>query len=89
MITMKLIKKIMTGSCMAVLSVAMYYCLLNGAPRQGTERMFYMILAGIFCVSAWTAVMITIWYIKWLRKKKTELESMVEILLKNADKLDK
>ena len=86
---MKLIKKIMTGICMAVLSVAMYYCFLNGAPRQGTERLFYMILAGIFCVSVWAAVMTTIWYIKWLRKKKTELESMVEILLKNADKLDK
>ena len=56
MITMKLIKKIMTGICMAVLSVAMYYCFLNGAPRQGTERLFYMILAGIFCVSVWTAV---------------------------------
>ena len=48
-----------------------------------------MILAGIFCVSVWAAVMTTIWYIKWLRKKKTELENMVEILLKNADKLDK
>ncbi len=86
---MKLIKKITTGICMAVLSAAMYYCFLNGAPHQGTERLSYMILAGIFCVSVWAAVMTTIWYIKWLRKKKTELENMVEILLKNADKLDK
>ena len=82
---MKLIKKITTGICMTVLSAAMYYCFLNGAPHQGTERLFYMILAGIFCVSVWAAVMTTI----WLRKKKTELENMVEILLKNADKLDK
>ena len=86
---MKLIKKITMGICMAVLSAAMYYCFLNGAPYQEKERLLYIILAGIFCISVWVAAVITIWYVEWLRKKKTEFENMVEILLKNADKLDK
>ena len=86
---MKTIRKIMEGVAAACISVAMYYCFLSGAPAGGTERTVYMILDGIFCISAWVAGMTTIWYIKWLRKKKTELENMVEILLKNADKLDK
>ena len=30
-----------------------------------------------------------IWYVGWLHRKNTELENMVDTLLKNADKLDK
>ena len=86
---MKLIKKITTGICMAVLSAAMYYCFLNGAPHQGTERTVYMILDGIFCISAWVAGVGILWYVRWLRRRNKELENMIKILLKNADKLDK
>lgn len=52
---MKTIRKIMEGVAAACISVAMYYCFLSGAPARGTERTVYMILDGIFCISAWVA----------------------------------
>ena len=52
---MKTIRKIMEGVAAACISVAMYYCFLSGAPAGGTERTVYMILDGIFCISAWVA----------------------------------
>jgi hypothetical protein len=30
-----------------------------------------------------------LWYVRWLRRRNKELENMIKILLKNADKLDK
>ena len=48
-----------------------------------------MILDGVFCISAWVAGMGILWYVRWLRRRNKELENMVKILLKNADKLDK
>lgn len=86
---MKTIKKIMEGVSTACISAAMYYCFLNGAPVRGTERTLYMILAGIFCISVWVAAVGILWYVRWLRKQKSELEDMVKTLLKNTDKLDK
>ena len=74
---MKTIRKIMEGVAAACISVAMYYCFLSGVPAGGTERTVYMILDGI------------LWYVRWLRRRNKELENMVKILLKNADKLDK
>lgn len=86
---MKIIRKIILGVCGACISGAMYYCFFFGAPQQGTERIVYMLLTGIFCILAWVTIMGTLWYVRWLRKKKKELENMVDILLKNTDKLDK
>ena len=68
---------------------AMYYCFLSGAPAGGTERTVYMILDGIFCISAWVAGVGILWYVRWLRRRNKELGNMIKILLKNADKLDK
>lgn len=48
-----------------------------------------MILDGIFCISAWVAGVWILWYVGWLRRRNKELENMIKILLKNADKLDK
>ena len=73
---MKTIRKIMEGVAAACISVAMYYCFLSGAPAGGTERTVYMILDGIFCISAWVAGVGILWYVR-------------KILLKNADNLDK
>ena len=70
---MKTIRKIMEGV----------------APARGTERTVYMILDGIFCISAWVAGVGILWYVRWLRRRNKELENMIKILLKNADKLDK
>ena len=86
---MKTIRKIMEGVAVACISVAMYYCFLSGVPAGGTERTVYMILDGVFCISAWVAGMGILWYVRWLRRRNKELEKMVKILLKNADKLDK
>ena len=86
---MKTIRKIMAGLGIALICAAMYYCFVCGAPRQGNGRTFYMVLTGIFCASAGVAVMGMIWYVGWLHRKNTELENMVDTLLKNADELDK
>lgn len=86
---MKTIRKIMEDVAAACISVAMYYCFLSGAPAGGTERTVYMILDGIFCISAWVAGVGILWYVRWLRRRNKELENMIKILLKNADKLDK
>ena len=86
---MKTIRKIMGGVAATCVSVVMYCCLLSGAPAGGTERTVYMILDGIFCISAWAAGMGILWYVRWLRRRNKELENMIKILLKNADKLDK
>ena len=59
---MKTIRKIMEGVAAACISVAMYYCFLSGAPAGGTERTVYMILDGIFCISAWVAGVGILWY---------------------------
>lgn len=79
----------MEGVGTACIFAAMYYCFLNGAPVRETERTLYMILAGIFCISVWVAAVGILWYVRWLRKQKSELEDMVKTLLKNTDKLDK
>ena len=50
---MKTMRKIMEGATAACISAEMYYCFLSGAPVRGTERILYMILAGIFCIFAW------------------------------------
>ena len=86
---MKTIKKLIPGIALALITVAMYHCLLNGAPCQGDGRMFYMVLMGIFCLLVWLAATGTVWYVKWLRRKKTEYEEMVDTLLKIMDELDK
>ena len=86
---MKTIRKIMEGVAAACISVAMYYCFLSGAPAGGTEKTVYMILDGIFCISAWVAGVGILWYVGWLRRRNKELENMIKILLKNVDKLDK
>ena len=86
---MKTIRKIMTGAGTALICAAMYYCFVCGAPQQGSGHLFYMVITGIFCVSVWAAVMGTIYYVKWLRRKNAELEEMLDTLLKNTDKLDK
>ena len=82
---MKTIRKIMEGVAAACISVAMYYCFLSGAPAGGTERTVYMILDGIFCISAWVAGVGILWYVRWLRRRNKELENMIKILLKNAE----
>lgn len=79
---MKTIRKIMEGVAAACISVAMYYCFLSGAPAGGTEKTVYMILDGIFCISAWVAGVGILWYVRWLRRRNKELENMVKILLK-------
>ena len=61
---MKTIRKIMEGVAAACISVAMYYCFLSGAPAGGTERTVYMILDGIFCISAWVAGVGILWYVR-------------------------
>ena len=66
---MKTIRKIMEGVAAACISVAMYYCFLSGAPAGGTERTVYMILDGIFCISAWVAGVGILWYVRWLRRR--------------------
>ena len=86
---MKTIRKVMTGAGTALICAAMYYCFVCGAPWQGSGYLFYMVITGIFCVLVWVAVMGTIWYVKWLRRKNEELEEMLDTLLKNTDKLDK
>ena len=82
-------RKIMEGAAAACISAEMYYCFLSGAPVRGTEIILYMSLAGILCISAWVAGMGILWYVRWLRRRNKELENMVKILLKNADKLDR
>lgn len=86
---MKTIRKIMEGVAAACISVAVL--LLPGVEPLpgGTERTVYMILDGIFCISAWVAGVGILWYVRWLRRRNKELENMIKILLKNADKLDK
>ena len=93
---MKTIRKIIEGVAAACISAAMYYCFLSGVPARGTERTVYMILDGIFCIFAciifyiiWVAGVGILWYVRWLRRRNKELENMIKILLKNADKLDK
>lgn len=86
---MKTIRKIVTGVGTALLSAAMYYCFVCGAPPQGRERIFYIVLTAVFCISVWAAVMGMLWYVKWLHRKNTELKKMIDTLLKNADELDK
>ncbi len=86
---MKTMRKIMEGATAACISAEMYYCFLSGAPVRGTERILYMILAGIFCISAWVTGMGILWYVRWLRRRNKELENMIKVLLKNTDKLDK
>ena len=75
---MKTIRKIMEGVAAACISVAMYYCFLSGAPAGGTERTVYMILDGIFCISAWVAGVGILWYVRWLRRRNKELENMIK-----------
>ena len=76
---MKTIRKIMEGVAAACISVAMYYCFLSGAPARGTERTVYMILDGIFCISAWVAGVGILWYVRWLRRRNKELENMIKM----------
>ena len=86
---MKMIKRVMTGICMACISAVMYDCFVNGAPHQEPDRIIYMILTGIFCISVGAGTAGILWYVKWLHKKNLELKNMLETLLKNTDKLDK
>ena len=79
----------MPGVVLALITAMMYRCFLRGAPCQGDGRTSYMILMGIFCAFVWLAATGTVWYIKWLLRKKTEYEEMVDTLLKIIDELDK
>ena len=86
---MKTIKKLIPGVILALITVAMYRCFLQGAPCQENGRTFYIVLMGIFSVLIWLAAMGTMWYVKWLQRKKTQYKEMVDTLLKIIDKLDK
>ena len=86
---MKTMKRVILGIAVAIPDAAMYRCFLRGVDCRGKNGTAYMILSGIFCVSVWIMVTGTIWYVKWLRRTKTEYKDMLDILLKSTDKLDK
>ena len=87
---MKTIRKIMEGGGrQPAYQWQCITCFLEWSPARGQRELFIRILDGIFCISAWVAGVGILWYVRWLRRRNKELENMIKILLKNADKLDK